>query len=81
MKANWWNCFSRSVQNIMESAGNVVNHVKANPERDREQSHLQCVALSYFSTLHDESVNVFHCGDLPLSRKLDEIWKFVLVGQ
>ena len=37
--------------------------------------------LSCFSTLYDESVDVFHYGDLPLSRKLGEIWKFVLVGQ
>ena len=66
----------------MELAGNVGNHVKADQrERHREQSHLQCVVLSCFSKLHDESVDMFHCGDLPLSRKLGEIWKLVLVGQ
>ena len=43
--------------------------------------HFQCVVLSCFSTLHDESVDVFHCGDLSLFRKLGEIWKLVLVGQ
>ena len=30
---------------------------------------------------HDEYVDVFHCRDLPLSGKLGEIWKLVLVGQ
>ena len=33
---NWWNCFSRLAQNIMELVGNVVNHVKDDPERDME---------------------------------------------
>ena len=37
--------------------------------------------LSYFSTLYDESVDVFNYGDFPLSRKLGEIWKLLLVGQ
>ena len=37
--------------------------------------------LSRFSTLYDESIDVFNCGDFPLSRKLGEIWKLVLVGQ
>ena len=36
---NWRNCFSRSAQNIMELAGNVVNHVKAYLERDMENRH------------------------------------------
>ena len=42
--------------------------------------HFQCIVLSCFSTLHDESIDVFHYGDLPLSRELGEIWKLVLVG-
>ena len=33
---NWWKSFSRSAQNIMELAGNVVNHVKADLERYME---------------------------------------------
>ena len=37
--------------------------------------------LSYFPTLYNESVDIFHGGDFPLSRKLGEIWKLVLVGQ
>ena len=43
--------------------------------------HFQRIVLCCFSTLYDESIDVFHCGDFPLSRKLGEIYKFVLVGQ
>ena len=43
--------------------------------------HFQCIVLCCFSTLYDEIVDVFHCGDFPLSRKLGEILKLVLVGQ
>jgi hypothetical protein len=59
---------------MMELAGNVVNHVKADPERDIENNRT-------FSTLYDESIDVFHYGDFPLSRKFGEIWKLILVGQ
>ena len=37
---NWWNCFSRSAQNIMELAGNIVNHIKADLERDIENNRI-----------------------------------------
>ena len=36
---NWWNCFSRSAQYMMELAGNVVNYVKADPDKDMENKH------------------------------------------
>ena len=35
-KKNWWNCLSRSAQYNMEFAGKVVNQVKANPDKDKE---------------------------------------------
>jgi hypothetical protein len=37
--------------------------------------------LSCLSTLHNESIDMFHHGDFSLSRKLSEIWKLVFVGQ
>ena len=33
---NWWNYFSKSAQNIMELAGNIENHIKADPDKDME---------------------------------------------
>ena len=37
-KKNWWNCLSRSAQYKIEFAGKIVNHAKANPDKDKENN-------------------------------------------
>ena len=65
----------------MELASSVVNHVKADPERDIEN---RCTLNASFCAASPHCMmNLLMCSIVetsPLSKKLGEIWKLVLVG-